>query len=314
MYELNKYNLNDALFIDIETTRGVKTINVDSQLFEAWKYDRSKELGWDNDDASFVEAYYNKAALYAEYGKITCISVGRITKDNKQLVLKSYYGSDENELLLNFVEDIKVIEKAKPKVYFAGHAVTDFDMPFLSKRLIINGIDIPSSMDYSGLKPWEVNILDTKTIWRMTGIYTQSLLSIVTALGIDSPKDDISGKEAAQLPYTDDEGVYERIARYCEKDVLAVAQIVRKIRKEPELEKTSLTPDAEDRLDIVQYLLDGGEYTEEVKGKICEFLDGLSKKEQESTFIVLNSICSTAKGKVTHITKKDVTELKKKYK
>ena len=312
MFELNKYNLNDAIFIDIETTRSVKELDIDSPLFDAWKYDRVKD--GQLSDTELVDAYNERAALFPEFGKITVISVGRITKDNKSLVLKSYYNEDEKLLLEEFVKDIEQIAKAKPKAYFAGHAIIDFDMPYISKRLLINGMPLPLVMDYSGLKPWQVNILDTKPLWRMTGAFPSSLLTISTVLGLPSPKDDISGKEAAQLPYSGEEGAYERIARYCEKDVLTVAQIVRKLRGEELLEKNSLTPEAEEKLDIVQYLFDGGEYTEEIKALLVDFLTPLNKKEREEVYVILNSICSTARGKETNIKKSDVTALKKEMK
>lgn len=50
-------------------------------------------------------------------------------------------------------------------------------------------------------------------------------------LGIPSPKDDIDGSQVRNVYYEQND--VERIARYCEKDVIAVAQILLKLRLEP---------------------------------------------------------------------------------
>jgi predicted PolB exonuclease-like 3'-5' exonuclease len=57
-----------------------------------------------------------------------------------------------------------------------------------------------------------------------------SLKLLTKVLGVPSPKDDIDGSEVARVFY--EEKDIDRIITYCEKDVIAVAQIFLRLRSE----------------------------------------------------------------------------------
>jgi uncharacterized protein YprB with RNaseH-like and TPR domain len=110
-----------------------------------------------------------------------------------------------------------------------GHNVKEFDFPFIARRMLIHGIKIPDKLNLMGKKPWEVLHLDTLELWKF-GDYKHftSLKLLTKVLGVPSPKDDIDGSEVAKVFYKDKD--IDRIATYCEKDVIAVAQIILKLR------------------------------------------------------------------------------------
>jgi hypothetical protein len=97
--------------------------------------------------------------------------------------------------------------------------------------MIINGIALPNKLNLFGKKPWEVPHLDTLELWKF-GDYKHftSLKLLTKVLGIPSPKDDIDGSEVARVFYIEND--IDRIITYCEKDVIAVAQIFLRLRRE----------------------------------------------------------------------------------
>jgi len=101
--------------------------------------------------------------------------------------------------------------------------------------MIINGIALPNILNLFGKKPWEIPHLDTLELWRF-GDYKHytSLKLLTTILGIPSPKDDIDGSKVKDVYYKEHD--INRIVVYCEKDTIAVAQVLLKLRQEPLLE------------------------------------------------------------------------------
>jgi predicted methyltransferase len=75
-------------------------------------------------------------------------------------------------------------------------------------------------------------LLNISNWWRF-GDFKQytSLKLLAHVFGIPSPKDDIDGSQVAQVYYQEKD--IERIVRYCEKDVVTVAQVLLKMRQEP---------------------------------------------------------------------------------
>ena len=65
--------------------------------------------------------------------------------------------------------------------------------------------------------------LDTMELWKF-GDYKHYFLKLLPYLNIPSPKTDIDGSQVAQVYYRDNN--LKRIVRYCEQDVLAVAQVI----------------------------------------------------------------------------------------
>lgn len=219
----------NVLFVDIETVplfdEFSKLSDQHAKLWEQ-KFDQFKKRNPDRytDEVSPADAFALEGGIFAEFGKVVCISVGVIVYDNgkRSFRVKSFYGHDEKELLVAFCDMLQ--KWYKPERRICGHNIKEFDVPYLCRRLIINGLKLPEVLDIAGKKPWEVQFIDTLELWKFGDFkhYT-SLNLLTTILNIPSPKDDIDGSMVGQVYYK--ENNLKRIATYCEKDVFATAQV-----------------------------------------------------------------------------------------
>jgi hypothetical protein len=179
------------------------------------------------DFTSAAEFYPQRAGVMAEFAKIVCISIGYFTKNGNalQLRLKSFFGDDEKKLLQDFITTVNQMEAKNNKWSFAGHNIKEFDIPFICRRLLINGLRIPAYLDFQNMKPWDTNTIDTFQYWRF-GDYKNytSLKLLAAALGVPSPKDDIDGSMVADVYWN--EKNLQRIATYCQKDVVTTGNII----------------------------------------------------------------------------------------
>ncbi|MDG1226823.1 MAG: 3'-5' exonuclease [Polaribacter sp.] len=222
-------NLNNILFLDIETVpeeENWKLLSKKTQeLFE-------QKTQYQRKDEFTAEEFYNRAGIWAEFGKIICISVGYFVEVEKkrQLRLRSFFGDDEYKLLTEF----KVLldtHFAKKSNLLCAHNGKEFDFPFLSRRMIIHQIELPKKLNLFGKKPWEVPHLDTLEMWKFGDYKHYTSLKLLTSiLGIPSPKGDIDGSEVASVYYK--EKNIQRIVSYCEKDTIAVAQLLLRFNNE----------------------------------------------------------------------------------
>ena len=235
MKQLENLNENDLVFYDIETARGVKELEPNTQLYDAWKYkaryqnELNKKTG---QEYTIEEYYYEKAPLYAPFGRVVTIVVGRI-KDNK-IHLKSYASYDEKELLKEFNKDLDLVFQNNPKTRFVSFNGVGFDTPYLEKRSIINGINPANLLQESHLEPWKVTQLDLSKIWKGNAFYPDSLIAVATALGLPSPKDALDGSEVSNAFY---ECRLEEIKNYCLKGVETTARVYRKMAMLPDLDE-----------------------------------------------------------------------------
>ncbi|KEZ92291.1 3'-5' exonuclease [Nonlabens ulvanivorans] len=225
---LDTIKLEYVLFLDIETVPLHPSFNeldhVDQQLYaDKTKYQRKEEYTPDE--------FYDRAGIWAEFGKIVCISVGYfVDRTYRQFRVRSFTGT-EVELLEEFSTLLKDHFSGRHHLLCA-HNGKEFDFPYIARRMIINGIAIPAKLNLFGKKPWEVPHLDTMELWKFGDYKHFTSLKLMTrVLGIPSPKDDIDGSQVRNVYY--EENDVNRIARYCEKDVIAVAQILLKLRLEP---------------------------------------------------------------------------------
>lgn len=223
--------LNNILFLDIETVSQYATYD---EVPEDWKELWALKAAYliRNKEEETFETVYNRAAIYAEFGKIICISCGIIhgSGDTKKLVLKSFAGHDEKELLRQFVEMIRRWATDNQK-YLCAHNGKEFDYPYICRRLIINNIPIPSLLHISGKKPWEITHLDTMELWKFGDFKNFTSLNLLAhTLGIPTPKDDIDGKMVGDVYWK--EKNLERIVTYCQKDVLTCAQVYQRLNGE----------------------------------------------------------------------------------
>ena len=222
---MQPYPINSILFLDIET---VPQYSSYQELPEEWKSLWAVKAGYitRHKEDETVETVYPRAGIYAEFGKIFCVSCGFVTGsgEQKKIVLKSFAGDNESLLLHEFAEMLKKWSGTEPR-YLCGHNGKEFDFPYLCRRMIINNIPIPMILNAAGKKPWEVNHLDTMELWKFGDFKNYTSLNLLAhALGIDTPKDDIDGSNVWEVYWK--EKNLERIVAYCQKDVVTVAQIL----------------------------------------------------------------------------------------
>jgi predicted PolB exonuclease-like 3'-5' exonuclease len=225
---IQKTPLNNILFLDIETVPEQEHYDqLDSDMQQLWEqktqYQRKEDVSG--------EDFYERAGIWAEFGKIITISVGYFVNkaDIRNFRVTSFWG-DEKKILNDFSNLLNTHFNGAQHL-LCGHNAKEFDIPFIARRIIINGMVLPNKLNLFGKKPWEVPHLDTLELWKF-GDYKHftSLKLLTKVLGVPSPKDDIDGSEVARVFY--EEKDIDRIITYCEKDVIAVAQIFLRLRSE----------------------------------------------------------------------------------
>ena len=219
---LDNIKPEEILFLDIETVPVAATFeDLDPALQALWD---KKSVNFRTETQSAGDIYH-RAGIYAEFGKIICISAGLLKEKNPYgFRIKSFYGEDEKMILTEFSGMLMKYSRNR-EILLCAHNGKEFDYPYIARRMIINGLIIPGILDNAGKKPWEVKLLDTMELWKFGDYKSYTSLELLsTILGIPSPKDDIDGSMVADTYWR--EHNLERIVRYCEKDVLTVAQIV----------------------------------------------------------------------------------------
>ena len=233
---LETVDLQQLMVLDIETVSQQAVFeNLAEHFKELWSRKVRNTLDADQTAADV----YSQAGLYAEFGKIICISVGVFHQRQGQMGfrLKSFIHRDERELLAGFSDLLKT---QPANLILCGHNGKAFDFPYLCKRMSINKLPLPSQLDIAGKKPWDINHLDTMELWRFGDFRNNVSLNLMAAaLGIPSPKDDISGEDVYRVYY--EENDLERIRTYCEKDVITTAQILRCLRNEPPIAQAAIS-------------------------------------------------------------------------
>ena len=226
-------NFNNILFLDIETVSQYETYNhLPDDCKELW--DLKAQLINRGREEETSETVYHKAGIYAEFGKIVCISCGCIqgSGEDKKLVLKSFYGDDEKKLLLEFADMLQKWSGDPDKKLCAHHG-KEFDYPYISRRMIINSVEIPEALMIAGKKPWELTrLLDTMELWKFGDFKSYTSLKLLARVfDIPSPKDDIDGSMVNTVYWIERDT--ERIVEYCQKDVLTLAQVLLRFHCEP---------------------------------------------------------------------------------
>tara|TARA_B110000003_G_scaffold176903_1_gene176325 strand:+ start:746 stop:1459 length:714 start_codon:yes stop_codon:yes gene_type:complete len=225
---IKRLKLEHILFLDIETVPQFADYdsldNPTKLLWEAkTKYQRKETLT--------PKEFYDRAGIWAEFGKIICISVGyfKQKEDPRNFRVTSFYGEE-----VDILKDFKTLLEThfnKANHLLCAHNGKEFDFPYIARRMVILGIDLPEKLNLFGKKPWEVRHLDTLELWKFGDYKTFTSLSLMAhVLGIPSPKNDISGEQVRDVFYK--EKNIDRIVAYCEKDTVTVAQIILKLRNQ----------------------------------------------------------------------------------
>lgn len=223
---ISRLHLENILFLDIETVPEVQHFSdLDDTKQALWE---TKSRYQRKDDFT-AEEFYDRAGIWAEFGKIVCISVGYFTfqGDTKKFRVTSFYG-DEVTILKDF-KNLLISHFSQAKHLLCAHNGKEFDFPYIARRMIINTIELPYKLNLFGKKPWEVPHIDTLELWKFGDYKNYTSLKLLTnVLGIPSPKDDIDGSEVYGVYYKDQD--IDRIITYCEKDTIAVAQVFLRLR------------------------------------------------------------------------------------
>jgi 3'-5' exonuclease len=229
---LDNIRVEDILFLDIETVPAASSFDKLKPAMQTLWDKKSKQFRTPDQSADDV---YERAGIYSEFGKVICISVGLITEKNPfTFRLKSFYGDDEKSILSDFSAMLSKFCRTNKEALLCAHNGKEFDYPYIARRMIINGLIIPLILDNSGKKPWEIKLLDTMDLWKFGDYKNYTSLDLLTSiLGIPTPKDDIDGSMVAGIYYR--ENNTERIVRYCEKDVLAIAQVILRFMNLPQI-------------------------------------------------------------------------------
>ncbi|MGY3795338.1 3'-5' exonuclease [Aquimarina sp. 433] len=233
---LHKINLEHILFLDIETVPEQKNFD---QLTDEMKYLWADKTKYQRKEEFSPEEFYDRAGIWAEFGKIVCISVGyfKFKGETRSFRTTSFYG-EEKQLLVDFKNLIESHFNT-PHHLLCAHNGKEFDFPYITRRMIIHNISLPYKLNLFGKKPWEVPHLDTMDLWKFGDYKHYTSLKLLTnILGIPSPKDDIDGSQVRNVYY--EENDIDRILIYCEKDTVAVAQILLRLRQEELLEDSEI--------------------------------------------------------------------------
>ena len=231
-------NINKLLFLDIETVGLYYDLDdlhhQSPQLYKVWEdsgYEYFKRQYPEDSELTSDNMFMKRAGLLAEFGKIVCISVGFVL-ENGNTKLDSFIGT-EKEILTNCSTLLNRVDKLG--FLICGHNVKNFDLPYIGKRMVINGITVPGIVPNYKIKPWESRVLDTKEVWNFNSYRGLSSLELVCAsLGIPNPKDnEVNGANLHSFYYdvkSSEKDKIEKIKDYCEKDVLSLIKFVQKIK------------------------------------------------------------------------------------
>lgn len=219
--------LENILFVDIETAPiTYKYKDLDPVVKDLW----NKKWAWNPDHKP--EELYSKAGVYAEFSRVICIGLGYYYKGKFRV--KSLVNDDEKKLLAEFADLVKT-HFNKTEHYLCAHNGKEFDYPFLSRRMVINGVTFPRNFQLQGKKPWDVKHLDTMEMWRFGDIKNFTSLNLLAhVLNIPSPKDEMDGSMVGKV-YHEEKNV-EKIKAYCLKDVITLARVYQKYTGEKNLE------------------------------------------------------------------------------
>lgn len=227
----------DILFLDIETVAAQKDYTLLSPQWKAFWDIKARNIARNNESP---EELYPRAAIYAEFGKVICISVGFFdTRQGKRSFrIKSFAGHDEAEILTQFTQLLdKHFNQRKHRL--AAHNGKEFDFPFLGRRMLVNNLKLPKLLKLQGLKGWEVKHIDTMQLWKFGDIKSYvSLGLLATILGIESPKEELDGSKIYDAYYNQND--LPGIARYCQNDVVALAQVYLRLTGLPPLDVDSI--------------------------------------------------------------------------
>lgn len=218
--------LTELLLLDIETVPQFPSF---AGLDPGWKSLFSGKISKTVPEGHDPEEIYrSKAGIFAEFGKIICISTAFFCENGDQslsLRMKSFSGHDEVQILRDFTDLCYKMQQQQPQFQFAGHNIKEFDIPFICRRLLINGVPLPHCLQLHDKKPWEVKMFDTLNWWKFGDHKNYiSLHLLASVLGVPTSKTDMDGSMVQDVYYREND--LPRIVEYCQRDVVATANVI----------------------------------------------------------------------------------------
>jgi len=237
--------ISKIMFLDIETVPQKRTLDEMPEAIRLLWEEKFKALQTYSPnrypaEMTAAEGFSSNAGIYSEFGKIICISAGFIYLKDKELHfrVKSFTNDDESQILLDFAALVNKFCITREHT-FCGHNIKEFDLPYICRRMLVNGLPLPAALKISGKKPWEINFFDTLELWKFGDFKNYTSLNLLaTILGIPTPKDDIDGSQVANVYYNDNN--LQRISVYCQKDVVATAQVFLKMNSMPVIDSENI--------------------------------------------------------------------------
>jgi len=237
--------IQNICFLDIETIPAINITlgeDIPNEIYGLFEKKFRKDL----QDQGIAELYREKAGLYAEFGKVVCVSIGKMQAT--KFFIKTMTNRDEKKLLIELAEAISKFP------ILCAHNGLEFDFPFLMRRYIINGLPIPPTLNVFGKKPWETPFEDTMKMWSGTAWnYKCSLDLLAHCLGLPSPKKDMDGSLVAEvyysmfddvkndeLPFEKEKQALDKIGKYCAGDIITLANVYCRMKGEPLIEKKQI--------------------------------------------------------------------------
>ena len=224
---ITKIPLENILFLDIETVPEKDAFDaLPEEARQLW----AEKTAYRRKEEYTPEEFYDRAGIWAEFGKIICISAGFFQISQEVTFRVRSFTGEENEILREFKILLETYFNLAKHILCA-HNGKEFDFPYIARRMIIHGISLPSKLSLFGKKPWEIPHIDTMELWRFGDFKNYTSLKLLAhVLGVPSPKEDIDGSMVRDVYY--EEHDLERIVQYCERDVVTVAQVFLRLRNE----------------------------------------------------------------------------------
>lgn len=231
--------LKNILLLDIETVACTDNFtSLDERLKVQWS--RKASFLKREEGVTDEQLFHQRAGIYAEFGKIICIAVGKfIETESGELSLKTkaYYGHDEHAVLTEFKAMLERLDPAVTKL--CAHNGKEFDFPYLSRRMLVNGIALPALLNLSGRKSWEIPHLDTLEMWKFGDYKHYTSLDLLAAIfNIPSSKNGMDGSQVNAVYYKDKD--LERIKTYCISDVVVLAQLYLRLKGLPRIDEARI--------------------------------------------------------------------------
>jgi 3'-5' exonuclease len=235
---LTPQEIESLLFIDIETVpmaQHWEDLSPEMQSHWSHKHHTLQKRNQNQleDESSASNSFFLQSGVYAEFAKVVCISCGYLRFKGEgeapEARIKTLFNVVESDLLTAFKQLILHFAKSRNgngAFKFCGHNIKEFDLPFLTRRMIINQVlPLPNVLDTYGKKPWEVEHVDTMQYWRFGDNKSYTSLDLLAAtLGLGTSKGELNGSKVATTFWHEQN--YDLIQSYCQADVLITMKVL----------------------------------------------------------------------------------------